>query len=219
MISSYRLFTEKKQLKKNIIVFAVLLVVTAAFGIINKNFELGGLNGFISGFVPIFVMCLLPSLSIVTLSIVYNANCPDQPGGYKYFHSIPNSARHFQKAVVFGNIFSLCVVFGDCAILAVFFDDALYVTAIMLAGLGILNFTAYLKNVIFRILPLVIVGSIVGFFVGIAGSAEEDGETLDFTEYIGIVLIVAAAVYIAGTVYSIARAKSAWNKEDEKCAD
>ncbi len=213
MIRSYRIFTEEKQFKKNIIVFAVLLVLTAAFGIINKCFDFGGFNRFITGFFPIFIVCMLPSLSITTLAIVYNANSPDQPNGYKYLHSIPNSARHFQNAVIFGNIFSLIVVLSDCAVLAVFFGDALQMATLMLFGLGFLNFTAYIKNVIFRILPLVIVGSIVGFYVGVSQDVAEDGEHADFTGFFTIAAIVAAVIYIAGTAYAVLHAKRAWNKE------
>ncbi len=219
MISSYRLFTEKRQIKKNITVFAVLLVLTAAFGIINKSFDFGWFNLFISSFLPIFIMCMLPSLSIVTLSMVYNANCSDQPNGYKYLHSIPNSTRHFQNAVVFGNIFSLGVVLSDCAVLAAFFDDALQMAALVLFGLGFLNFTAYVKNVIFRILPLAVVGGIVGFYVGVSQDVAEDGENADFTVFFTIAAIVAAVIYIAGTAYAVLNAKRAWNKEDKKCAD
>lgn len=214
MIRSYKMFVGKTMLREYGIFVGVLLAVTAAAGIVRKTVSIEWLSGFIDGAVPFFVSIAAPVCSAVSLIGIYNTNVPSQPVGYKYFHSLENSAERFRSAVIFGNILSLAALVCLSLAALVLFGAGDIAAEVFLAffAAGAMNFLGYTRTIWSRIILMIMLGFAAGMFMGLRG---EDAPT-DMLPFITVIGIVSAAVYLGGLIFSIAKAKTAWEKESDK---
>lgn len=211
MIKSYRIFISKDFIKKYALFSIVIFAVTIAAGITGKYTSVVWLKGITEGLMPMLCTLLFPVCSLVSMAQIYNANMPDQPNGYKYFHSLKNSAGHFKQAIVFGNLISLMLIIPTGAALMLLFPTAkiLLLMFFTIFSLGFMNFFGHMKSIIARLMPLAALGGSIGAF----WAASEDMDTeLPYLPLV-IIGITAVLVYAGGIIYSVARAKSAWNKE------
>lgn len=208
MIRSYTIFIGKGFVKRFMLFAAAVFFALICLGITSKYTSLN----FINGLVPSLCMILFPAASVVSMAQIYNANLPDQTGGYKYFHSIKNSERHFRNAIIFGNLFTLMLTVPTCGIMMLFFPYGriLFLVAFSLISVGVMNFCGHLRSVYARIVPLAMLGGGVGVFFAIS----EDMEAENAGAVPIIFTAAALAVYVAGTVFSVARARSVWRRED-----
>ena len=214
MIRSYRVFVGKTMLREYGIFVGALLAVTAAAGIVRKNVSVEWLSGFIDGAVPFFASIAAPVCSAVSLIEIYNANVPSQPAGYKYFHSLENSAERFRYAVIFGNILSLAALVCLSSAVLVFFGAENMTAVIFFAffAVGAMNFLGYTRTIWSRIILMIILGFAAGMLEGLRGEDDPAGMPLFLT----VIGIVSAAVYLGGLIFSITKAKTAWIKERDK---
>lgn len=208
MIKSYLMFTERHGLKKRLITAAVLITVIIEAEIFAVNYEGAEWVGIgIKAFANWFCMCCFPVLSLVFPMQIYIANTPGQ-GGYKYFHSVGNSAERYEKAILFSNIIALAISLVAAGI-SLIFNSTYEASMIIFSAfaLGIMNFAGHSRNIVFKIIPFVLFGMAYGFMSGI-----EEMQS----EAVTAVGIIAGAVYMGGLVYALLRAKSAWEREDGK---
>ncbi len=214
MIKSFRIFVGKNFTKRTFISSAVLFAAAVSLGLL-KNVNVNGLapvRDFIAGWVPGFCGIIFPVTATVYMSQIYNANMRDQPGGYKYFHAIPNSDSHFQRAIIFGNLLSLILISPAYAALVILFpsDMMLVLAAFALLTVGVMNFFGHVRSIYGRIIPLMVMSGGIGTFWAIG----QDLNEISFPVY--IFLGIAAVVYIASFIFTAAMAKSAWNREDKE---
>lgn len=170
-----------------------------------------GVARFLSYYMATLCAICVPAFCVGMLMSVYNCNFTVNGG--RYFRSLPNSAKIFRGAILFGNIISLCsvaVTFGVLT-LEVGVTQGLSLLIIAFLGLGVMNFFGHSKSVISRIVVLMVIGMCAGFYTSFL-EGNRDPDT-------GIMSIIAAAflaVYIVSLVVSLGRAAVVWNKEDDK---
>lgn len=215
MIRSFRILVGT--VKQYVKMFSVLIGGMAVIGVIDKLVKYEWLSGIISGFVPVFSAITLPTFTLVTLIGVFNTNSPETIG-YKYYHSLPNSAEHFRNSVIFTNVLAVVILAAFMAVVALFFnaETAMCAAAITLFTTGIMNFMGYTKLLWLKLIPLGLAGGFAGGFgMGFSAASEI---TIEPSFYV-VMLGVSAAVFAAGVVFAVVKAKSAWESEGEKCAD
>ncbi|MCM1054148.1 MAG: hypothetical protein NC394_01390 [Bacteroides sp.] len=211
MIKSYRIFIVKEFTKKQLLYSLVLFVITVLSGLCGSLVPDGTLKNLANTLLPVFCVCLFPICSLTSMAQIYNANLADQPWGYKYFHSLKNSAKHFKRAIIFGNLLSLAVSAPVAAALMLLFpaDRIILMVAFSFFALGIMNFFGHLRSATARAVPLAVLGGCLGgFYFG----AEMYFSRLAVT----IASAIAAAVYIGGFVFTAAGAETAWNRDGGK---
>lgn len=193
------------------LVVAGVEVILAAVGVALRLHIPEGAARFLSYDMATLCAICVPAFCVGMLMGVYNCNFTVNGG--RYFRSLPNSAKIFRGAILFGNIISLCsvtVTFGLLTLeVGIVQGIVLLITAFL--GLGIMNFFGHSKSVISRFAVLAVIGMCAGFSTGYL---EED-----VYPDIGILSIIAAAflvVYIISLTISLGRAAAAWNKEDDK---
>lgn len=208
MIRSFRILAGT--VKQYVIIFSALIGGIAAAGAVNKLVRVDWLNGFLNNAVRLIASMAMAVFLIVVLLGVYNMNSPEATG-YKYYHSLPNSAELFKDAVIFANVGAVVITAACAVLLAVFFEvgNALFAAAVSLFGVGIMNFLGHLKSLFAKMLSLVLVGCTGGFSMGFA-----DGAEIEVSLWVyAVIAAVSAAVYIAGTVFAAVRAKTVWERE------
>lgn len=212
MIRSYRIFVGKVQIKRYAI-FELTVVVIIAAGIVNKAASVERLNSVINGVAPLLCAGFFPLGFIILLAVIYNINIPEQPCGYKYFHSLENSALHFQNAILFHNTVSAAAILCFFAVMTFFFvPNAMLIMAwFVFLALGMMNFLGHTRSVWCVLVPHCLVGMSVGFYA----SAHDEG-VFGSEMFMTVLGSVSTAVYIAGTVFAIARARAVWEKESDK---
>lgn len=213
MIKSYKIFMGKKVFAELFgfcgAVLAVLLAVYAIKGCVKDE----TVYTFLENIAPTFCAFVLPGICAGATIAIFNANNRKNQTGTKFFHSLPNSAKHFKNAVIFQNIVTLVILSVFIGFFALMngVEFALWMAAFGFLTIGMTNLFGYIQSAVSTIVMLLGIGFFGGFFMGF----DEKHETK-------ICLFVAAfgaAVFIGGFIYAAARAKSVWNKEDEKCAD
>ncbi|MDE7192690.1 MAG: hypothetical protein K2O14_01860 [Oscillospiraceae bacterium] len=168
-------------------------------------------KGFCEGFIPMWSM-LVPILGYVPCNMVFNYNRAVTPG-YKYFHSLPDSARSFRRAVLMGSIYPLpitlvwAVMLWLCSpalsLLMLFMDLTLK---------GAQNFFGHARSVWMMFIPMMVIVTSMGFIMGFTSS--DDDSFLNMDPKIAMPLALAgAAVFVLGTVYSTIVAESKWKRE------
>lgn len=223
ILKSLRIFTARYTIKNIIMVFGVFFVcyaVVALLGtgimIMEKEDPESFFSGFGSGFM-VGITVLIPAAGVGLLSAIYSYNMPITPG-YKYFHSLHNSDEHFRRAVIGGNIFALLIgALGTVlnAVMHIFIPDMYNIIVspvICLLGVGLINFSGYIKNNTARIFAIMPMFLCVGFLAGFTSSAEKDGDTIPEAVYI-IAIIAAAAIYIAGLTFSLLKCRKFWRAD------
>lgn len=208
MIKSYLMFTERHGLKARVITVLAIAAVIIGAEIFSSNYIAAEwLSAAIKAFSTWFCACCFPICALIFPMQIYIVNMPVQ-GGYKYFHSLENSAKRYEGALLFANIISLAISLMAAGILLVFhsWQDAVMIVVSAFA-LGVMNFVGHSRNVILKIIPFVLFGMSYGFMSEIK---------VMHKEAVIAVGIITAAVYAGGLVYALLRAKSAWEREDRK---
>lgn len=211
MKKAFKILTGGAFIWKLMLFNVVVTVVLAAVGVALRLPITEGVARFLSYNMATLCAICVPAFCVGMLMSVYN--CNSAMNGGRYFRSLPNSAKTYCGAILFGNIISLCsvaVTFGVLT-LEVGVTQGMSLLIIAFLGLGVMNFFGHSKSVISRIVVLAVIGMCAGF----STSFLEENSDPD----IGIMSIVAAAflaVYIISLTVSLGRAAAAWNKEDDK---
>ncbi|MCM1300040.1 MAG: hypothetical protein NC228_10800, partial [[Eubacterium] siraeum] len=184
---------------------------TIALGLLGKYTDIAPIKGVIEGMLPALCSTFFPICSMVSMAQIYNANLADQPGGYKYFHSIENSSGHFRKAIIFGNMISPILTVPTAAVLMLLYpaEQIFILVCFTFFAMGIMNFFGHVRSIIARIVPLALLGGGIGAF----WAAQENIADISFNFAMTIFCGITLAVYIGGFIYSAARASSAWNRD------
>ncbi len=224
IIKSLQIFTSSftpKKVLTSVGICAICYAVIAVFGIVGRisleYFPDTFLAGFFFGFTPCLTL-VIPFIGMGIISVVSNANNPINPG-YKYFHSIYDGENHFKRAVIGSNIAALLIMAAGIPIIALYnylffnFSLSLLLTPIVaLMGIGLVNFSGYVKGSagkLLLILPSCLAG---GFIAGFTTGMSEDGETVpEIVLYIA--LAVAMAVFAAGFIFSLCKCKKYWRAD------
>lgn len=215
MIRSFRIMAGT--VKAYLIMFAGLIGGIVVIGVVDRLAKSEWLSGFINGAVPVISAITLPTFVAVTVIGVFNTNSPDV-AGYKYYHALPNSAEHFRSSILFANLSGVVMTAAFMAVVALFFkaETAVCAAAVTLLTTGILNFMGFTNSLWTRMIPLGIAGGMGGAFcMGFVDGAEY---TIALSVF-AVMAAVSAAVFAAGVVFAVVKAKSAWESEGEKCAD
>lgn len=214
MIRSYRIFISNQIIKKYSLFTLIIFGIALAMGIISKTALYDAIPSYIQGIVTLFCILIVPVSSSVSLSGIYSSNVRGAQSGYNYFHSIEDSAQHFKNALIFGNILFLAALIPDAALMIGFFPnyDILIIMCFVLLALGLTNLLGFAQSTFVRILPLAMLGGCIGMYFSITEELEED----KVRSVLIVMAIVSATVYVAGIIYSVLMAKSAWVREAKR---
>ena len=214
MIRSYRIFMGRSMEKRLAAFMGTCFAITAALGIIVKAVDSDVANGFVKNFLPVFMVIIAPSLCAGTIINVYSANWKNMTTGYKFYHSLPDAAGRFRKAIITANIVAAAVILCYSLLFIVLFTFklAIFSIALSLLIIGIINFLGHLRSVWGMLVPLMMLGFFAGLFSGI-----NYNDIPDTAVVIAVTAIV--VLFIGSTAFAAAVAGSAWEKEREKCKD
>lgn len=220
LFHSLRIFTATYTIKMSLQILGmfigsyviIALVALLAAGVENISPD-SFASGFLTGFVPGMAM-FVPAIGAVLLNAVYTYNYPTTPG-YKYFHYLHDSAEHFRRAVIAGNIVSLAVgALGTLVtfILGFFMEgifSPLVAAEVSLIATGLINFSGLAKNAAVRFGIIMGVCLATGFFMGFTSAAEE---SFDNTALF-VTLIAAVVICAAGLTYSMLMCRKKWRAD------
>ncbi len=176
--------------------------------------------GFLTSFIPGFTI-MLPLMGVFLLNAMYSYNTPMTPG-YKYLHSIADSAKHFKNTIIATNIlaavmglFSLVVVWLLVLGLKGFELSPLGTLAIAFGGIALVNFTGYLKNQWARLISIMSMCAITGFVIGFTAAAEEDGEKISaITDNVMLIAVIVCFVAaVASFIFSMKKCEKKWRED------
>ena len=198
--------------------YAVIGIMGSATSIFAESDPDSFFAGFLSSFIPGCTI-MVPLFGVFLLNAIYSYNMPITPG-YKYLHGIADSAKHFKRAIIATNI--IAVIIGGVGtlinwVLTMWVGDLILSPiaslAVCLGGIGLANFTGYLKSTAARLISIMPMCAVVGFVVGFTAAAEEDGEMgISDTAFL-IVLAVTAVIAVAGFVYSMLVCEKKWRAD------
>lgn len=171
------------------------------------------LKGFCEGFLPVFCLSV-PIIGYIPCNMVFNYNRAVSPG-YKYFHSLPDSAKRFRRAVLVCSIYPLAIVLVWAAVLWLWSPVvSLLILFAELTLKGAQNVFGHARNIILMFLPMMAVVFSMGFIVGFTTSEDESFISMEMEPKFALPLaIVGTAVFVIGTVYSVLVAEKKWNRE------
>ncbi|MDE6727277.1 MAG: hypothetical protein K2J80_04980 [Oscillospiraceae bacterium] len=215
MIKSYKIFAVKSQLRQLATFELAVTGIMAAAGVVKKIVTVTWLITVLDGAAALLAAAMFPVAAMVMLMGLYNANAPEQPSGYKYFHSLKNSADCFRDALIFANIFSLISILIFFAVMWFFFDSrtVLYLMCFVFTAIGATNFFGHSRSIYPKIIPYTIMGFSIGIYGAMFGEENDPTKSDMFLTVFGV---AAAAVYIGGLIWTIARARSAWERGNDK---
>lgn len=150
------------------------------------------------------VFCIMQILYIMRL--IFNTNIKSA-AGYRFFHSLPNSAAMFRNAVITANVFLIAysVVFTLVESL-LFREFAAMFAAFALFILGWINLFGNISNLMASVIPIFVIGFAYGF---LDGFFEDEGKPAE----VYLAVFAAAAVFcVFGVLYSVLRAKKRWER-------
>lgn len=213
MIRSYRIFVGRGQIKQLTDFELVVAALLCAAGVIGNNVEVEWLSIAIKEVIPVLFAVFFPLGCLMSIAAVFNTNMPDQPNGYKYLHSLENSARHFRDAILFGNAVCVAVCLCFSTLMVTFFDPGVMAVVACFAffALGMMNFLGHTRSIWGSIIPYMLMGFAMGFYW-----SARDSSVFGSKMFLVIFGAVSAAVCVFGIVYAAVRAKSAWEKGSEK---
>ncbi len=225
VLRSLRLFTAQYTITSLLQVLAIvggayLFIGIMSFGALNVLEESPDsfLAGFFTSFLPGMTI-MVPLMGVFLLNAMYSYNMPTTPG-YKYLHSISDSEKHFRRAIIGSNI--AAVLMGLLAVLVTWlmckwvgelFLSPIATLAISFAGIGIVNFTGFIKGQFARLISIMPMCAVVGFMVGFTSVSEEGEEAIFDEKIMYIVLVVAAAVAVAGFIFSMIKCEKKWRAD------
>ena len=198
--------------------YAVIGIMGAATSVFAESDPDSFFAGFVSSFIPGCTI-MVPLFGVFLLNAIYSYNMPITPG-YKYLHSVADSAKHFKRAIIATNVIALVIgVLGSLInwALTIWIGDLILSPiaslAVCLGGIGLANFTGYLKSTAARLISIMPMCAVVGFVVGFTAAAEEDGELGISDNAFLIVLAVTAVLAVAGFVFSILVCEKKWRAD------
>lgn len=217
LLRSYRIFSAQllpRQIAKASLVIVVMSVVMTLL-----EFFFEGSVDFMSGFWYGMIMVLAPMFGCMLLNNLYSYNQPINPG-YKYFHSIGDSALHFKRAIIGCNIFALCItaVFSLISFVVDTFIMGENLTLVICISVGLamqggINLLAYVRNTMLRLLMIMPICALAGFFFGISSGEEEESVTINPIVSV-IVIGVSTALFIAGFIYAVKTGEKKWGSAE-----
>lgn len=225
VLRSLRLFTAQytiTSLLQILVIFGGIYVIIGLMGLGAMNVLEETPDSFLAGFFSSFLpgmTVMVPLIGVFLLNAIYSYNMPTTPG-YKYFHSVNNSTKHFRRAIIVSNI--AAVLMGLLAMLVTWLmikwvGDILFspvaTLAICFMGIGIVNFTGFIKGQFARLISILPMCAVVGFVVGFTSVAEDETNTFDDEKIMYIVLVVAAAVAVAGFIFSMIKCEKKWRAD------
>ena len=226
-IRSFRIFTAQYTIKTTLqmlAAFAGAYAVIGIMGVASSVFAESDPDSFFAGFVSSFIpgcTIMIPLMGVFILNAMYSYNMPINPG-YKYLHSVADSAGHFRRAIIMSNV--LAVVMGGIGTLinwglTAWLGDLILSPiaslAVCFGGIGLTNFTGYIKSSAARLISIMPMCALVGFAVGFtsAAEAEDDGGLVISDTAFLITLAVAAAIGVAGFIFSMAICEKKWRAD------
>ncbi len=226
-LSSLRIFTAQYTITSLLQIMAGFLIAFASVSllgigamVITEADEESFVAGFLSSFIPGMTI-MFPLMGVFLLNAMYSYNMITTPG-YKYLHSIADSARHFRNSLIVSNI--MAVILGFLSLLVVWLIGTvltdmpvspLGTLAISFGGIAIVNFTGYLKNQWARLVSILPMCGIAGFVVGFNAAAEEDGEAvLAISDNVMLIVVAVCIVLaIAGFIFSMMKCEKKWRED------
>lgn len=215
MLKSYRIFSVRSQLRQIAVYELAIAAVMTVAGIVKGHVTEQWIITLLDGFFPLIAAVMFHSAALLMLVGIYNTNAPEQPGGYKYFHSLKNSAEHFREAIVFVNVFSLLSSLYFFALMYAFFDIryVIFLMCVSFAAIGIANLFGHSKSPYLRLFSYVIMGWLIGVF---ALNFKEEDIMIKSGGFLKVFGAVSAAIYIGGWVWTVVRARTAWERGVKK---
>ncbi len=225
VLRSMRLFTAQYTITNILQILAIfggvyLVIGMMGFGALNVLEESPDsfIAGFLSSFLPGMTI-MVPLTGVFLLNAMYSYNMPTTPG-YKYLHSVSDSSGHFRRALIASNIaavlvgvLAMLVTWLMCKWVGEIMLSPLATLAICFAGIGIVNFTGFIKGQLARLISIMPMCCVVGFMVGFTSVAEEDENAFINENVMYIALAVAAAVAIAGFIFSMVKCEKKWRED------
>ncbi len=226
-LCSLRIFTAQYTITSLLQILASFLL---AFGVVSlmslgimisiEASEDSFIAGFLSSFIPGMTV-VFPLMGVFLLNAMYSYNMPTNPG-YKYLHSIADSSKHFKNTIIVSNI--AAAILGFVSLLLVWligiaFSEIIIsplgTLAISFGGIGLVNFTGYLKNQWARLISILPMCGIAGFVVGFTAAAEEDGEEIPAISDNVMLIVVAVCIVlaIAGFIFSMKKCEKKWRED------
>lgn len=212
--NSYKLFYGKNFIKEYSALISANTAVMLITGLLmllinNENF-----SGFMTGFIPLACGGVAMGLGFGLVCAVFNGNLPSVPG-YRFFHSIADSAEHFKRAIVFSNIMSLFPIALYGAVGGLVFRH--YIVVVMTVTgffmIALTNLTSRMKSPWIRIASFMVIGFSYGFYAGANEGKYEDIAALPLDVTL-IICAVVAVLYVVSLIVVTATAEKRWNKED-----
>lgn len=222
-IQSFRLFFGSAQIRSLVIFSAVIIGVTTLCGL-TAFFPV---NDFLIGFgqgVSSMLGAICAIFGLIFLNATYQYLSPAIPG-HKYFASLPDGAKHFRRAIAVGNAVGIVVGLALISLISIVYallgvdmGIVLFSSSLLFVETGVCDLTGYIRNNTARVLAMLGVTCLFGFFMGFTdGMNEADGISaiqmlMKDPGIIAAVMGVSAAVFIAGLIYSLAMAEKKWGE-------
>ena len=218
MFRSFCIFTGAYTIKNTAQILLTFFAIFAAMSLLSAIpvQEDSFAAGFFSSFIPGFSM-FVPMGGAFLLNALYTYNLP-QTQGFKYLHSIPESARKFRQAIAAANIVALAVMFIAIVINSLLFyvfeigTSPLFAAFVSLLAIGITNLLGGTKKQWLRFAAMMPLFVGAGFAFGFSAALQEKGESLP-ESVLWIALGVSIVVYIAGLIYTFKVSEKKWRRE------
>lgn len=211
-INDFRIFTGKTALITAMWSELAVIVLFAALIAVHTLTDSETIRGFCEGFIPMFCT-LIPIIGYIPCNTTFNLNRAVNPG-YKYFHSLPDSAGRFRRALTASSVISLALVLIWAGALWLWSPTiSMFIVFMGLSLKGTQNIFGHAKSGLGMFLPMLVVISAMGFLMGFTST---DADSLIYMKPEGIFYAApaaGAAIFVVGTVYSAAVAEKKWRRE------
>lgn len=220
---SFRLFFGRGQIRS----FVIFMAVEAGFLLLSGFAVLLPETDFLRGFaqgVSTMMGAICAANGIMFLNAIYQYLAPTT-AGRKYFLSMPDSGKHFRRAVIVSNVLGMLIGCALLALASVVYSlvgvDLIMLfmsVALLFIAAGICNFTGYIRNMAVRLICIMVTMSMFGFISGFTFGEDEDinliCSALSREPWLMIVIVfVSLAVFAGGLIYSLAAAEKKWGDD------
>lgn len=210
--NSYKLFHGKNQFEGCLILTLAVAAAMILAGVITRITDNEFVAGFIMGLVLFVGGVLAMTVGWAMINNVFGGNMRINPG-YRFFHSMPDGAGHFRRALIASNVLALIPMAVYAVLGAVlcwnFIIIVLVVSGVVLFGL--MNLTGHIQSPWIRVVTFCLIGFAYGFYAGFTGDEEGIAELPPNVTL--IVCAVVLAFYLISVVVVTMRAEKLWNKE------
>lgn len=191
-------------------ILAIALIYLIPFS--TKSFSAADLVSDLSFPLCIIIYCI----ELLLFNSLYTYVTPTSPG-CKYFLSLPDLSEHFRRAIISVNILTLAVNSLMLVLLILVFRCLdismafIYINVLLsLIYPAVNNFIGYIRKKEIRIVIIMCLFSIFGFFMGFFSASGEDKLSSFVTENPVLCIIIfadAAAIFAAGMIFSVLMCK------------